>query len=315
MPPREVRAALFLTAARQREHARDEVIARCARELALSPGQLMSSLFADLPSERIAAPQPSLDPGELILRSNLALAQGLLARAYSVRIGLEGNARAVARQATLRGLICSATRGAGDDLARIELSGPYALFRRTLLYGRALGQIVPVLAWARRFELEAVCDLRGRRALVTLATGDPIFPSQEPRRFDSAVEERFARDFARAARDWTIIREPEPIDAGGHLFFPDFAVHPRLGTSKRWFVEIVGFWTPEYLARKLERLRAARISNLIVCVDVDRNVGEGDVPASATLVRYRRRIAVAEVLEIVSSTGRGLHQGRILTES
>ena len=158
-----------------------------------------------------------------------------------------------------------------------------------------------MLAWARRFELEAVCDIRGRRAFVTLATGDPIFPTQEPRRFDSTVEKRFARDFARAARDWTIIREPEPIDAGGHLFFPDFAVYPRLATSQRWFVEIVGVWTPEYLARKLERLRDARISNLILCVDEDRNVGEGDVPASATLVRYGRRIAVAKVLEIVAT--------------
>jgi predicted nuclease of restriction endonuclease-like RecB superfamily len=135
---------------------------------------------------------------------------------------------------------------------------------------------------------------------VALATGDPIFPSQEPRRFDSALEERFARDFARTARDWSIIREPEPIEAAGHLVFPDFAVHPRLEPTRRWFVEIVGFWTPEYLSRKLERLRRARISNLVVCVDADRNVGEGELPLGAGVVHYRRRIDVAKVLEIVA---------------
>jgi hypothetical protein len=205
----------------------------------------------------------------------------------------------VARHAALRGLICSVTRGAGDDLARVDLSGPFALFRRTLLYGRALGAVVPVLGWTRRFKLEATCDVRGRRALVTLASGDPIFPSPEPRRFDSRVEERFARDFARLARDWAIVREPEPIDAGGHLFFPDFAVHPRLDPSRRWLVEIVGFWTPEYLASKLERLRRARVSNLVLCIDADRNLGDGDIPASASLVRYRRRVDAAKVLEIV----------------
>jgi predicted nuclease of restriction endonuclease-like RecB superfamily len=301
VPPREARAALFMAAGRCPGDAREAVVARCAGELGVSPAALMGSLFADLPSERIAVSPPSLDPGDLVLRANLALAQGLLARAYAVKLALEGNARAVARHAALRGLICSVTRGAGDDLARVELSGPFALFRRTLLYGRALGAVVPVLGWARRFQLEASCDIRGRRAVVTLATGDPIFPSREPRRFDSRLEERFARDFARAARDWTILREPEPVDAAGHLFFPDFAIHPRFDPSRRWFVEIVGFWTPEYLANKLERLRNARISNLVLCVDADRNLGDGDLPASVALVRYRRRVDAAKVLEIVTA--------------
>jgi hypothetical protein len=299
VPPREARAALFTAAGRSPGDPRDAVITHCASELGVSPAGLMGSLFADLPSERIAISPPSLDPGEVALRANLALAQGLLARAYSVSVALEGNARAVARHATLRGLICSVTRGAGEDLARIDLSGPFALFRRTLLYGRALGAVVPVLAWTRRFKLQATCDIRGRRALVTLASGDPIFPSAEPRRFDSRVEERFARDFARLARDWTIVREPEPIDAGAHLFFPDFALHPRLDPSRRWFVEIVGFWTPEYLANKLDRLRRARVSNLVLCIDAERNLGDGDVPASAPVVRYRGRVDAARVLEIV----------------
>jgi len=302
VPPREARAALFMASGRFQADARDAVIARCAGELGVSPAALVESLFADLPSERIAGSPPSLDPGDVVLRANLALAQGLLARAYSVRIAVEGNARAVARHAALRGLICSVTRDAGDDLARIELSGPFALFQRTLLYGRALGAVVPVLAWTRRFKLEATCDVRGRKAVVTLATGDPIFPSSEPRRFDSRLEERFARDFARLAPDWVIVREPEPIDAGGHLFFPDFAVHPRLDPSRRWFVEIVGFWTPDYLANKLERLRRARVSSLVLCIDEDRNLGDGDLPANVALVRYRRRVDAAKVLDVIAAT-------------
>lgn len=304
VPPREARASLFGGAGRSSTDNREVVIGRCASELGVSPGELLASLFADLPSERIAVPPPSLDPGDVALRANLALAQGFLARAYSVSIALNGNARAVARHAALRGLICSATRGAGDDLARIELSGPFALFRRTLLYGRALGGIVPVLAWTRRFKLEAACDVRGRRWNVTLGTGDPIVPSEEPRRFDSKLEERFARDFARLARGWTIVREPEPIDAAGHLFFPDFAVHPRLDANRRWFVEIVGFWTPEYLANKFERLRRARIPNLVLCVDEERNVGDGVIPANVAVVRYHRRIDATKVLEVVTDRDR-----------
>lgn len=300
VPPREVRAALFLAASRDGVR-REEAILRTASTLGVPEGVLLDSLFADLPGERLAVAPPSLDPADLALRANLALAQGFLARAHSVRIRIEGNARAVARHAGLRGLICSVVRDASDDGALVELSGPYAIFQRTLLYGRALGAVVPVLAWTRRFHLTARCDIRGRSAVVTLASGDPIFPSAEPRRFDSRVEERFARDFARLAPAWEVIREPEPIDADGHLFFPDFAIHPRSGPGRRWLVEIVGFWTADYLARKLERLRRARVSNLIVCLDEDRNVGPDELPADAAVVRYRRRVDAARVLELVQS--------------
>ncbi len=67
-------------------------------------------------------------------------------------------------------------------------------------------------------------------------------------------------------------------------------------------MEIVGFWTREYLANKLERLRHARVSNLVLCIDADRNLGDGDVPASMALVRYHRRIDAAKVLEIVTAS-------------
>jgi len=129
--------------------------------------------------------------------------------------------------------------------------------------------------------------------------GDPIFPSAEPRRFDSQVEERFARDFGRAAPGWTVVREPEPIRAGAHLVFPDFAIHPRHDPGDRWLVEIVGFWTAGYLAAKLDRLREARIANLVLCIDEDRNVGSHDLPTPSRVVRYRRRIDPSAVLRVL----------------
>jgi predicted nuclease of restriction endonuclease-like RecB superfamily len=83
--------------------------------------------------------------------------------------------------------------------------------------------------------------------------------------------------------------------------FPDFAIHPRFAPDRRWLIEIAGFWTPEYLATKLDRLRRARVSNLIVCLDADRNLGDGDLPASMPVIRYRRRVDPADVLEIVEA--------------
>jgi predicted nuclease of restriction endonuclease-like RecB superfamily len=71
-----------------------------------------------------------------------------------------------------------------------------------------------------------------------------------PRRYDSLLEERFAREFRRLAPAWDVIREPEPIAAAGTLIFPDFAVQRRSDPTRRWLLEIVGFfWTPDYVKR------------------------------------------------------------------
>ena len=43
-------------------------------------------------------------------------------------------------------------------------------------------------------------------------------------------------------------------------------------------MEVIGFWTAEYLERKLAGLRKAGIRNLIVCVDADRGCSEADLP-------------------------------------
>ena len=184
------------------------------------------------------------------------------------------------------------------QLAGEPRATPYALFRRTLLYGRALGELVPLLAWCNRFRLRADCVIQERPATLLLGSGDPIFPAASPRRYDSALEERFARDFRRIAPEWDVVREPEPVSAGSTLVFPDFALQHRRD-DRRWLVEIVGFWTPQYVARKLALLRSARLANLILCVDETRNCADADLPPTARVVRFRRRVDAAAVLRVI----------------
>jgi hypothetical protein len=296
---RRVRAAVFEEATRS-QSPRDVVLASVAGTLELRTSEVEAMLFGDLPGERLVMlPDPPWSPGEFALPANLALVQGLIFRATSVAIEASGNARALVRYAKLRGLICTvAVRERRED-ALLELSGPFALFRRTLLYGRALGDLVPLLAWCRRFRLSASCVLGTRSVTLWLATGDPIFPAREPRPYDSRIEERFARDFRRAARDWDVVREPEPVRAGTTLLFPDFALQHRIQPERRWLLEIVGFWTPEYLARKLALYRRAGLANLILCIDEARGCTEGDLPREARVLRYRRKVDVRAVLRLI----------------
>ena len=186
----------------------------------------------------------------------------------------------------------------GERRAALEISGPYALFRRTLVYGRALSEILPLLAWCHRFRLQADCAVRGQQLTLRLASGDPIFPGKAPRLYDSKLEERFARDFGRVAPDWDVVREPEPVQAGATLIFPDFALRHR-GDGRRWLVEIVGFWTRDYVERKLALLRVAGLSNLVLCIDESRNCADTALPSSSRIILFRRRLDATAVLRLI----------------
>jgi uncharacterized protein len=297
--PVELRAQLFAEAA-AREARAATILEETAARLGLSRDDLVDALFADLPGERpVRGPDPAPTAAEAALRTNLAIAQAVLMRASRVELRVEGGVRPIVRLAKLRGLLCTIAETADAPRPVLEISGPFSLFRHTLLYGRALAELLPHLAWCARFELRAACTLRGRLATVALESGDPIFPAAPPVPFDSRLEERFARDMARLAPDWDLLREPEPVRAAGTLIFPDFLLRHRLHPERQALIEIVGFWTPDYLSAKLDKLRQADLPTCILCVDEDRACAAGELPAGMPVVPFRRRVDAAEVLRQV----------------
>jgi predicted nuclease of restriction endonuclease-like RecB superfamily len=295
VPPPEARARLF-RAAGARVAPREAHLAQVAASFDVEPAALAESLFADLPGERVVrAPVPPPDVAEVVLRTNLAVVQGALMRASTIDLAVEGGVRPIVRLAKLRGLLCVVVQPP-EGAPRLQISGPFSLFRHTLLYGRALAELVPHLAWCARFELRAACAMRGRVVDVAVESGAPIFPASAPAPFDSKLEERFARDLARLAPDWDLLREPEAVRAGGTLVFPDFLLRHRLDPRRRVLVELAGFWTPQYLSTKLARLAEAELPPFILCVDEERACALGKLPASLSIVPFRRRVDAAAVL-------------------
>ena len=293
--PASLRQELFGAAAATDAPALAVADAAAAR-LGLSREAVLDLLFADLPGERpVRAPNPPPTPTEAMLRTNLAIAQAVLMRASRLELRVEGGVRPIVRLAKLRGLLCTILDV--PDLGRpvLELSGPFSLFQHTLLYGRALAELLPHLAWCARFELRAACALRGRLATVSFESGDPLFPAAPPVPFDSRLEQRFARDISRLAPEWDLVREPEPLRAGGTLIFPDFLLRNRLHPRRSVLIEIVGFWTPQYLTAKLEKLRQTDAVCLL-CIDADRACALGDLPPHLPVLRFRRRLDAAAVL-------------------
>jgi predicted nuclease of restriction endonuclease-like RecB superfamily len=300
VPPHEARRTVFCQAAQRTGRA--TALRAASAELGVPPAAVEAALFADFPLERrLTAPPARLDAAALALRCNALIQQSLLARSTDVAITLEGNARAVVRHALLRGLICTVSGLPGHGPVSMAVSGPLSLFRRTTLYGRALAQLVPVLAWCRHFQLAARCVLRQGTGTFVLRSGDPVRAAAEPRRYDSQLEQRFAREFARQTEHWDLVREPAPVAALGTLIFPDFALQQRRDATRRWLLEIAGFWTTDYIAHKLDRLRAAGLDRLILCLDASRDCGRAAVPEHARVVWFRQRVDPSDVLAIIEA--------------
>jgi uncharacterized protein len=326
VPPREARWTAF-TAAAATAQAREAAIAAAAEQLGIDVVSLEAAIFSDLRSERAACPVPTgLSPERIAHEANLRLVNSWMQRARIVRIAAWGNTHALVRQARLHGLICNVRRAAPGrtgsapprplasagltalplapaEGVELEVSGPLALFRHTLVYGRALGALLPRLLWCHRFELRAECEASAAGAITTLTvrSGAPLRPGRELPAYDSRLEKRFARDFRRAAPDWDVVREPRPLESLGALIFPDFELVCRRDPRRRFLLEIVGYWTPKYLEEKLRKLRAAQLDRVILCIDQDRACTDAELPQQAQVVRYKRHIDVKAVLALIQA--------------
>lgn len=284
--PEQVRAVAFEEAARDEVFDRRAALERAAARLSLRADDVATALFADRPERRlIVAPKAAWSAAELVEAYNLALVQGLLLRSERVVVHVREHVRAVVRFAKLAGLLC--TYALATEGTRLEVSGPLSILRHTTKYGFALASFFPAVVATTGFDLEARCVLRGEPVAVRIEARDRIARTHAlPRDADSAAERALARDLGRLGTAWTLVREADAIRVGARAFFPDFTLrHPDGFVA---LVEVVGFYTPEYLRSKLEALRAASDRPLLVCVDESLACDDGEI--AGTVLRFKRRV-------------------------
>ena len=109
--------------------------------------------------------------------------------------------------------------------------------------------------------------------------------------YDSAVEKIFG---GLKLGSWEIRREPTVLKAGKYAFVPDFALE-RDGTVV--YLEIVGFWTSEYLEKKIGKLKEVR-EPVILLINRKLKCSEKDFPAR-DVIFYEKKIPVNEVMQIL----------------
>jgi predicted nuclease of restriction endonuclease-like RecB superfamily len=81
--------------------------------------------------------------------------------------------------------------------------------------------------------------------------------------YENPVIERLASLWSRGAGCWSLEQSGEVIDLGDSAFIPDFVLR-NAETGARVFLEVLGFWTPEYLRDRLLEFDHAGVRNFIL---------------------------------------------------
>ncbi len=285
------------------EDERRSVLRDAARALGLPEEDVEKALAAVHEEEQLLESFQPVSPEQLIGEYNLSAAQTALFRALSVTVSLEASGTAVKhllRWVKRLGLMYTASKQGGELV--LELEGPASLLRQTERYGTRLAKLLPLVVGAERWRVSARVRTRRGPVLFELSSGSaPPLPEPRPPEaveFDSGLEREFYRSFLALGSGWEVLREPEPLVVGNSVLIPDFAFEKG---GCRVYMEIVGFWTPSYLRRKLERLRALRDVVMIVAVDEEGACAHGFAELPHTVITFRRKIPIDRVYRLLKA--------------
>ncbi|WP_324758512.1 DUF790 family protein [Haloarcula montana] len=309
--PRRVRRRVFEAAESVgvvADSERQTALETAGDHFGVAPSVLEDALYADRDSRQVmAAFDPRWSPSELRTQYNLSLAQTALFDATEVRVRSSEPTTLVSAVKRLQLLYEIVSTPSGRE---VVVTGPDALFSNTRRYGTRFARLLRTVAATAEWELTATIDDRGTERELHLSAADVTVPGVEPVSevtYDSGVEADFAARFEALDLDWELIREPEPLEAGEHVVVPDFAFDWRPGheggvrttatdeSAFRVYFEIMGFWTPEYVRKKLSRLAALEDVELLVAVDDSLGVGDAIDAQAHRAIPYSGSVRVKDI--------------------
>ncbi|MEO8956352.1 MAG: DUF790 family protein [Ktedonobacteraceae bacterium] len=299
--------------------ARQEVLQEVAETLDLSHGELDELLFADRhASYRLTEAGPAWTPAALLARYNLELARGALYWASHITVEVSSNYKDLWKYIKLFKLMFWAEPKEGGGY-RIELDGPISPFvSSTLRYGRQLAAFLPALFLCDQWRMYAhVYPPQGRGEMLYYLDHTSTLHSHFKRsgEFDSRLEADFAHEFEQklggTRGHWHLSRESELLLLGDTVMVPDFVLIDTNDEKRRILIELVGFWHPNYLRRKVEKVRAAQCAHLLLLVYKGLNVtAEVFQDSASQVIFFQNKPVLKEVMATVEDMAERLYGPR-----
>jgi predicted nuclease of restriction endonuclease-like RecB superfamily len=249
-----------------------------AGELALPPQAVTDGLYADLKENHVLVSFDAIDAEALVAKYETSSRQSALLRAVRVVVTLEGARpgayRQFFRKLKFRRLLYALTERP-DGGYRIEIDGPFSLFRTVTKYGLQLALLLPALDECGRWKLEADILWGADRQPLTLnlAGGECAGEDQAEPGLPDEVEQLRAR-FAVLESDWSVDAARELLDLPGiGLCVPDLVF--RHGPSGRVvYLEVMGYWSRAAVWQRVELVEAGLPHAMIFAVSSRLRVSE-----------------------------------------
>ena len=243
---------------------------------------------------------------ELLKTYNLSLTQTLLFDSTELKFTVPGNWQQIFFNIKRLGLIYEVFQ---LESFWVKIDGPASLFKLTRKYGTSIAKLIPVIMANSEWRIEAkilwkftneICNFR-----IESSKQGSILKSPKPSAitFDSTVEADFSRRFQALKSGWSLVREPEPILAGNQVIIPDFSLE-REGV--KIYLEIMGYWTEEYLSRKIDKLSKIDVKMILMvnealaCEKLTRLGKQGRVD----VIYYRDEIPLAPLLSYLGKVSK-----------
>jgi hypothetical protein len=281
------------------EYERGRIMSDIAKAFNINSNMLEELLMSDMDDNLLIIELKPISVDKLIASYNLSLIQTLLFKCVTfeckVSSGVEWKylLRDVKRLGLMYMLEYDDNNNNNSSNKKVSnitciVDGPLSIFKMTEKYGTSIARLIPTIVNAREWYIRAwiVRDSnRARSYEFTLSSKDNVMldKSRDPSTniydyngksitiYDSSIEERFANTFINYDTGWRLVREPEPIVVSNKAFIPDFAFEKG---NIRVYLEIVGFWTKEYIERKLQKIRELRVerSDIDIIVAIDKEL-------------------------------------------
>jgi predicted nuclease of restriction endonuclease-like RecB superfamily len=278
------------------EHNETEVKRSIAESLGTTWDEIDGRLFSDvIEFHRLQRFAGYTDGRALLAHYNVAQVQVALFDAVEMTVRCREDFKTVLRYAKLAKLMHTIRR-AGDDGYAIRFDGPASLLRETRRYGTRMARFLPALIACHGWRMNAlVRSPSGWSNRLELSPADGLTSRMPPPdEFDSDVEAAFAKKWGTEPREgWTLAREAEILHRGQHVFVPDFLF--RHTDGRRGLLEIVGYWTPEYLEAKLKTL--ASFAGEPIILAVAEHIGRDSTSWPEGTMRFKTVLKIKEVLE------------------
>ncbi len=270
--PVEIRQKVFLEARKYQPVFPDSenkatVLQAAAEQFGTDAATLAANLYADLSAQQRLSSFENIAPIELLDRYNLAQAQAILYRCVEMKISVAPSDAANYRQIfgwiKHFGLIHSVIGNSADGY-EITLTGAASLFHRSQKYGIQMSVFLPALLLCGNWRMRA--EINDKKGIgfyeLTSAQTELVSNRYDEPEYENPVHEKLKKAWEKSDVSWDLEENREVVDLGKTAFAPDFVLLSPDG--EKTYLDVLGFWTPKSLQKRLAELEAANFKRFII---------------------------------------------------